>query len=111
MELDLEESVKKKELQDKANAEEMRLQAMEKLGESKKRREATGVTATGQMQKKARCSGSETLEFMREQLETDIKMKQEERAERRSDQQKIIDQQNSMLQQMQLQQQMQRQQM
>ena len=38
--LDLEESVRKNELQDKANAEEMRLQAMEKLGESKKRKEA-----------------------------------------------------------------------
>ena len=56
MELDLEESVNKKELQDKANAEEMRLQAMEKLGESKKRREATGVTAAGQKQEKARRS-------------------------------------------------------
>ena len=63
MELDLEESVKKRELQDKANAEEMRLQAMEKLEESKKRREATGVTATGQKQEKARRSWSETLEF------------------------------------------------
>ena len=110
MELDLEESAKKRELQDKASAEEMRLQAMEKLGESKKRREATGVTATGQKQKKVRRSGSETLEFMREKLEKDMKMKQEERAERRSEQQKIVEQ-NSMLQQMQLQQQMQRQQM
>ena len=35
-ELDLEESVKRDELQDKANAKGMRLQAMEKLGESKK---------------------------------------------------------------------------
>ena len=34
-----------------------------------------------------------------------MKMKQEERAERRSEQQKIVEQQNSMLQQMQLQQQ------
>ena len=111
VELDVEESAKKRELQDKANAEEMRLQAMEKLGESKKRREATGVTATGQKQKKARRSGSETLEFMREKLERDMKMKQEERPERRSEQQKIVEQQNSMLQQMHLQQQMQRQQM
>ena len=63
MELGVEESAKKRELQDEANAEEMRLQAMEKLGESKKRRKATGVTATGQKQKKARRSGSETLEF------------------------------------------------
>jgi len=46
VELDLEESAKKSESQDKANAEEMRLQAMEKLGDSKKRREATGLTAT-----------------------------------------------------------------
>ena len=35
-ELDLEESVKRDELQDKANAKGMRLQAMEKLGENKK---------------------------------------------------------------------------
>ena len=52
MELDLEESAKKRKLQDTAKAEEMRLQAMEKLGESKKRRKVTGVTATGQKQKK-----------------------------------------------------------
>ena len=111
VELDLEESAKKWDLQDKANAEEMRLQAMEKLGESKKRREATGVTPTSQNQEKARRSGSETLEFMSEKLEKDMNMKQEERAERRSEQQKITEQQTSMLQQMQLQQQMQRQQM
>ena len=72
MELDLEESVKKRELQDQANAEEMRLQAIEKLGESKTGREATGVTATGQKQEKARRSGSETLEFMSEKLENAI---------------------------------------
>jgi len=110
VELDLEESAKKIELQDKANAEEMRLQAMEKLGDSKKRREATGLTATDQKQKKARRSGSDTLEFMGEKLEKDMKMKQEERAERQSEQQKITEQQNRMLQQMQLQQQMPRQQ-
>lgn len=103
VELDLEESAKKSELQDKANAEEMRLQVMEKLKESKKCREASGLTATDQKQKKARRSGSETLEFMREKLEKDMKMKQEERAERRSEQQKITEQ-------MQLQQQMRRQQ-
>lgn len=48
VELDLEESTQKSELQDKANAEERHLQAMLKPGESKKRREATGLTATGQ---------------------------------------------------------------
>ena len=111
VELDLEESAKKSELQDKANAEEMRLQAMEKLGESKKRMDTTGLTATSQKPKKARRSGSETLEFMREKLEKDMKMKQEERAERRSEQQKITEQQNGVLQQMQLEQQMQCQQM
>ena len=64
--LDLEESVRKNELQDKANAEEMRLQATEKLGESKNRREASGLTAGDQKKKKARRSGSDTLDFMRE---------------------------------------------
>ena len=63
--LDLEESVRKNELQDKANAEEMHLQAMEKLGESKKRKEASGLTAGDQKKKKAKRSGSETLDFMR----------------------------------------------
>ena len=51
--LDLEESVRKNELQDKTNAEEMRLQAMEKLGESKKRREASVLTAGDQKKRKA----------------------------------------------------------
>jgi len=41
---------------------------------------------------------------MREKLEKGMKMKQEERAERQSEQQKITEQQNSMLQQMQCQQ-------
>ena len=111
VELDLiEESGKKSELQDKANAEEMRFQAMEKLGESKKRKEATGETASGQKKKKARRSGSDTLDFMREKLENDTEIKQEELAQRRSEQQKIVDQQNNILQQMQLQQVNQRQQ-
>ena len=56
-------------------------QTMKILGESKKRREVTGVTATGQKQKKARRRASGTLEFMREKLEKDMKTKQEERAE------------------------------
>ena len=53
-------------MQDKANTEATRLQAMEKLGESKKRREASGLTAGDQKKKKARRSGSDTLDFMRE---------------------------------------------
>ena len=77
--LDLEESVRKNELQDKANAEEMRLQAMEKLGESKKRKEASGLTAGDQKKKKARRSGSDTLDFMREKMEKDMTMKQDQR--------------------------------
>ena len=48
---------------------------------------------------------------MREKLETDTKIKQEELTQRRSEQQKIVDQQNNILQQMQLQQVNQRQQM
>ena len=109
--LDLEESVKKNELQDKANAEEMRLQAMERLGESKKRREASELTAGDQKKKKARRSGSDTLDFMREKMEKDMTMKQEEMAQRRSEQQKMLEQQNNVLQQMQLQQVNQRQHM
>lgn len=56
-ELDLEESVKMDKLQKKGDAEEMGLQAMEKLGESKKHREASGLTAGDQRKKKARRSG------------------------------------------------------
>ena len=111
VQLDLEESVKKNELQDKANAEEMRLQAMERLGESKKRREASELTAGDQKKKKARRSGSDTLDFMREKMEKDMTMKQEEMAQRRSEQQKMLEQQNNLLQQMQLQQVNQRQHM
>lgn len=48
---------------------------------------------------------------MREKLETDTKIKQEELTQRRSEQQKIADQQNNILQQMQLQQVNQRQEM
>ena len=103
--------MRKNELQDKANAEEMRLQAMEKLGESKKRKEASGLTAGDQKKKKARRSGSDTLDFMREKMEKVMTMKQEEMAQRRSEQQKMLEQQNNVLQQMQLQQVNQRQQM
>ena len=87
----IEESGKKSEWQDIANAEDMRFQAMEKLGQSKKRKEATGETASGQ-KKKARRSGSDTLDFRY------TKIKQEELTQRRSEQQKIVDQQNNILQ-------------
>ena len=109
--LDLEESVRRNELQDKANAEEMRLQAMKKLGESKKRKEASGLTAGDQKKKKARRSGSGTLDFMTEKMEKDMTMKREEMAQRRSEQQKMLEQQKNVLQQMQLQQVNRRQQM
>ena len=65
----------------------------------------------GQKKKKARRSGSDTLDFMREKMEKDMKMKQEEMAQRRSEQQKMLEQQNNVLEQMQLQQVNQRQQM
>ena len=48
---------------------------MEKLGESKKRREASGLTAGDQKKKKARRSGSDTFDFMREKMGKDMKMK------------------------------------
>ena len=47
----------------------MRLQAMEKLGESKKHRETSALTVGDQRKKKARRSGSVTLDFMREKME------------------------------------------
>ena len=78
---------------------------METRGETKKRKEATGESTLGQKKKKkARPSGSDTLDFMRKKLETDTKIKQEELTQRRSEQKKIVDQQNNILQQMQLQQ-------
>ena len=45
---------------------------MEKLGKSKKRREASGQTVGDQKKKKARRSGSDTLDVMREKTEKDI---------------------------------------
>ena len=86
--------MRKNELQDKANAEEMHLQAMEKLGQSKKRKEASGLTAGDQKKKKAR---SDTLDFMREKMEKDLTMKQEEMAQRQSEHQKMLEQQNNVL--------------
>ena len=77
---------------------------MEKRGETKKRKEATGETTSGQKKKKARPSGSDTLDFMRKKLETDTKIKQEKLTQRRSEQKKSVDQQNNILQQMQVQQ-------
>lgn len=99
-------------MKDKANAEEMRLQAMEKLGETKKRtNEDNEETGQKKRKRKARSNGSETLDFMREKMERDMEMKQEEMKQKRIDQQKISDQQNILLEQMQLQQVNQRQQM
>ena len=92
-------------LQDKANAEKkITCQALEKGGETKKRKEATGETTSGQKKKKARTSGSDTLDFMRKKLETDTKIKEEKLTQRRSEQKKSVDQQNNILQQMQVQQ-------
>ena len=86
---------------------------MEKLGESKKRRDVSGLglTAADQKKKKVRRSGSDTLDFMREKMEKDMTMKKEEMAQRRWEQQKMLEQHNNVLQQIQLQQVIQRQQM
>ena len=83
---------------------------MEKLGESKKRREASALTAGDQKKKKARRSGSDTLDFMREKMGKDMKMKEQEIAQSQSSK-KMLKQQNNVLQQMQLEQVNQRQQM
>ena len=66
--------------------------------------ECTEETASGQKKKKARRSGSGTLNFIGEKLETDTKMKQKKLTQRRSEKQKIADQQNNILQKMQLEQ-------
>ena len=66
--------------------------------------ECTEETASGQKKKKARRSGSGTVNFIGEKLETDTKMKQKKLTQRRSEKQKIADQQNNILQKMQLEQ-------
>ena len=64
--LDAREQTKQKDLRDKVNVEEMRLQAMEKIGDTKKRRgEGDGKVAEGP-KVKIRRSGKDTLDFMRE---------------------------------------------
>ena len=51
----------------RVNAEEMRLEAMEKIGDTKKRRgEGDGKVAEGPKVKKTRRSGKDTLDFMRD---------------------------------------------
>ena len=111
--MDAREQTKHKDLRDKANAEEMRLQAIEKIGDTKKRR----GEGDGPKVKKTRRSGTDTLDFMREKLERDFQLKEEEMREKRKEretqragQQKLHEQHSNMLQQMQLQQLNQRQQ-
>ena len=111
--LDAREQTKHKDLRDKANAEEMRLQAMEKIGDTKKPR----GEGDGPKVKKTRRSGTDTLDFMREKLERDFQLKEEEMKEKRkeretqrAEQQKLHEQHSNMPQQMQLQQLNQRQQ-
>ena len=88
-------------MQDKANAEEMRLQAMGKLGEGKKRREASGLTAGDQKKKKARRSGSDTLDFTREKMEKENEARGN--GTKTVSAQKMLEHQKNVLQQMQLQ--------
>ena len=87
----------------------MRLQGMGKLGQSKKRREASGLTAGDQRKKKARRSGSDTLDFKREKMEKENEARGNGTKTVRP--QKMLEHQKNVLQQMQLQQVNQRQQM
>ena len=74
------ENIRKTE-EEKLKVSEVRQQAMEKLSESKKRK----VVSEGEKQgrQKSRRSGTETVEFLKEQCAQELKLKQEDMEYRR----------------------------
>lgn len=90
---------------DKEAAEEQRLKAVERLGQTTKRQvEANGKEMTA---KKSRRSGSETLEYLRDKFQSESQYKKQELAlrvkeqESRDAQQKIMVEQQRQMQQQQ----------
>ena len=102
--VDIEEAIKLSELEDKAKAEDMRLMAMEKVRETKKRKSTEADDVSKGKGKKGRRSGAETLEFMREKMAKDQELKREEIELQRDEEKKMQEQHATLLQQMQLQQ-------
>lgn len=95
-------SKKRKAEVDKASAEEVRLRATEKLSETKKRHNAEDGCAV--KPKKARRSGGETVDFLREKSERDYQFRQEElrmKQKEQENQQNIQQQQLEMMRMMQ----------
>lgn len=74
-------SERKKAAEDKCKAEEMRKKALEKMGETKKRNNATnneeGEVFVSESKRKRR-SGSETIEYLKEKNESEKKLKEAE---------------------------------
>ena len=88
---------------DKAAAEEQRLKAVERLGQTAKRKAESGGKEV--KPKKGRRSGSETLEYLRDKFESESQYRKEELSlrakeqESRDAQQKIMVEQQRMMQQ------------
>ena len=68
--------------QDKENAEDMRRQAMERMGQTQKRK---GVDGENETKKKKRSSGSDTLLYLRERSELLQETRKEELALRKQE--------------------------
>lgn len=73
---------RKKVETDKKTAEEMRKEAMERFGETKKRSEEEGSEET-KTKKRKRRTGNEAVEFLREKGENEHRLRQEELALKR----------------------------
>lgn len=59
----------------RAGGEDVRMKACEKLGETKRKSEAS---ATDQKPRKSRRSGTDTISFLRERAQQDLALKQDE---------------------------------
>jgi hypothetical protein len=71
------EKQQKKAEEDKGNATDMRVKAMESLGETKRRKEDEVMN---KKEKRRRSNGSETLQYLREKNELMAKFRMEDKA-------------------------------
>ena len=75
--------------QESGKAEDIRNEAMETLAETKKRKTAEGISPT--LSKKRRSSGSETVQFLREKMENDNNLKEQELELKKTEQKQQAD--------------------
>ena len=86
-------TLNKKQEDEKASAEEVRRQAMERLGKTQKRK---ADSEEGNPSKKGKRRSSDAIEYLKEKFELESQLRREEMEVKKSKQQLMVDQQSQM---------------